>query len=48
MKTIGKKTIRVDGESLVKGKPVFADDIKLDNPLYINNLRIIVLPNNLY
>ena len=31
MKTIGKKTIRVDGESLVKGKPVFADDIKFLN-----------------
>ncbi len=39
MKTIGKKTIRVDGESLVKGKPVFADDIKLDNPLYIKILH---------
>ncbi|MFC1593671.1 xanthine dehydrogenase family protein molybdopterin-binding subunit, partial [Candidatus Neomarinimicrobiota bacterium] len=39
MKTIGKKTIRVDGESLVRGKPVFADDIKLDNPLYIKILH---------
>ena len=39
MKTIGKKTIRVDGHSLVKGKPVFADDIKLDNPLYIKILH---------
>ncbi len=42
MKTIGKKTIRVDGESLVKGKPVFADDIKLDNPLYIKILHSTV------
>jgi putative selenate reductase molybdopterin-binding subunit len=39
MKIIGKKTIRVDGESLVKGKPVFADDIMLDNPLYIKILH---------
>ncbi|NHZ86013.1 MAG: molybdopterin-dependent oxidoreductase [Planctomycetia bacterium] len=39
MKIIGKKTIRVDGQSLVKGKPVFADDIKLDNPLYIKILH---------
>ncbi len=39
MKKIGKKTIRVDGQSLVKGKPVFADDIKLDNPLYIKILH---------
>ena len=39
MRTIGKKTIRVDGHSLVKGKPVFADDIKLDNPLYIKILH---------
>lgn len=39
MKTIGKKTIRVDGESLVKGKPVFADDIQLDNLLHIKILH---------
>ncbi len=39
MKTIGKNTIRVDGQSLVKGKAVFADDIKLDNPLYIKILH---------
>jgi len=39
MKTIGKKTIRVDGKSLVNGKPVFADDIKLDNLLHIKILH---------
>jgi putative selenate reductase molybdopterin-binding subunit len=39
MKTIGKKTIRVDGESLVKGKPVFADDMQLNDMLYIKILH---------
>ncbi len=39
MKTIGKKTIRVDGESLVKGKPVFADDIQINDMLYIKILH---------
>ncbi|MEE8341681.1 MAG: molybdopterin cofactor-binding domain-containing protein, partial [Candidatus Neomarinimicrobiota bacterium] len=39
MKTIGKKTIRVDGQSLVRGKPVFADDIKLKDLLYIKILH---------
>lgn len=39
MKTIGKKTIRVDGQSLVRGKPVFADDIQINNLLYIKILH---------
>ncbi len=39
MKTIGKKTIRVDGQSLVRGKPVFADDIQLNNLLSIKILH---------
>ena len=39
MKTIGKKTIRVDGQSLVRGKPVFTDDIQLNDLLYIKILH---------
>ncbi|NHZ86440.1 MAG: molybdopterin-dependent oxidoreductase, partial [Planctomycetia bacterium] len=39
MKTIGKNTIRVDGQSLVKGKAVFADDIQLNDLLYIKILH---------
>lgn len=39
MKTIGKKTIRVDGQSLVRGKAVFADDIQINNLLYIKILH---------
>ncbi len=39
MKTIGKKTIRVDGQSLVRGKPVFADDIQINDLLYIKILH---------
>ena len=42
MKTIGKKTVRVDGKSLVKGKPVFADDIKIENLLHIKILHSTV------
>jgi putative selenate reductase molybdopterin-binding subunit len=39
MKTIGKKTNRVDGRSLVRGRPVFADDIKLNELLHIKILH---------
>ncbi len=42
MKTVGKKTVRVDGRSLVKGKPVFADDIRLDDLLHIKILHSTV------
>jgi len=42
MKIIGKKTVRVDGKSLVKGKPVFADDMKLDNLLHVKILHSTV------
>lgn len=37
-RVIGKKTIRVDGQSLVRGKPVFADDIQINDLLYIKIL----------
>lgn len=39
MRTIGKKTIRVDGQALAQGKPVFADDVQIDNLLYIKILH---------
>ena len=39
MKVIGKKTIRVDGRALVKGKPVFTDDVEIQNLLYLKVLR---------
>ena len=39
MKYIGKKTKRLDGVSLVKGKPVFADDVILPEMLYLKILH---------
>lgn len=39
MQHIGQKTRRVDGNALVKGKPVFADDISLPGMLYVKILR---------
>ncbi len=39
MKFIGKNIKRVDGVSLVKGKPVFADDIRKNDFLYLKVLR---------
>ncbi len=39
MKVIGKKTIRVDGRALVKGKPVFTDDVEIQNLLHLKVLR---------
>ena len=39
MKYIGKKTRRLDGIALVKGKPVFADDVVLPNMLYLKILH---------
>jgi len=38
VKTIGVKTARVDGMALATGKPVFADDIKLEHMLYVKLL----------
>ena len=39
MKTIGRKTPRVDGPALARGKPVFADDVYLPDLLYMKVLR---------
>ena len=39
MKYIGKKTMRVDGISLVKGRSVFADDVHLPDTLYLKILH---------
>jgi len=39
MKVVGKDTQRVDGKALVKGSPVFADDIKLSNLLHVKILH---------
>jgi len=39
MKVIGIDTPRVDGEALVRGNPVFADDIKLHNLLHVKILH---------
>ena len=39
MKTVGKKTKRVDGLALARGKPVFSDDIQLKNLLHIKILH---------
>ncbi len=39
MNAVGKRTIRVDGSALVKGKPVFADDIELRDCLHVKVLR---------
>ncbi len=38
MKIVGKPTNRVDGNALAKGKPVFADDIRLSDVLHIKIL----------
>lgn len=39
MKIVGKKTRRVDGLALAKGKPVFADDIPKKDFLYVKILH---------
>ncbi len=39
MKIIGKDTQRIDGESLVRGKPVFTDDMKLKDILQVKILH---------
>jgi len=39
LKQVGKQTRRVDGLALVKGKPVFADDMKLPDMLHLKVLR---------
>jgi len=39
MKVIGKDTKRVDGRSLVRGKPVFADDIQIKDMLQVKILH---------
>ena len=39
MKVIGKDTQRVDGQALVRGKPVFADDMQLKDVLYVKILH---------
>ena len=39
MKVIGKDTQRIDGQALVKGNPVFADDIKLNDLLHVKILH---------
>ncbi len=38
MKIVGKKTVRVDGKALARGKGVFADDIQLNDVLYLKLL----------
>lgn len=42
MKQIGKKTNRVDGKALARGKPVFADDLPLKDTLH---LKILYSPH---
>lgn len=39
MKVVGQDTQRVDGQALVKGKAVFADDIKLNDVLHVKILH---------
>ncbi len=39
MKIIGQDTKRVDGQALVRGNPVFADDITLKNVLHVKILH---------
>ena len=39
MRHIGKDTQRVDGRALVRGKPVFADDLQLENVLHVKILH---------
>ncbi len=39
MKNIGQDTRRVDGHALVKGRPVFADDIKIKDMLHVKLLH---------
>ncbi|MFB0515120.1 MAG: xanthine dehydrogenase family protein molybdopterin-binding subunit [Candidatus Neomarinimicrobiota bacterium] len=39
MKVVGQKTPRVDGPALVRGKPVFTDDLRLPGLLHLKILR---------
>lgn len=39
MKHIGQATDRVDGQALLRGKAVFADDIRLKDCLHLKVLR---------
>jgi len=39
MRVIGKDTRRVDGQGLVRGKPVFTDDVKLKDVLHVKILH---------
>ena len=39
MKTVGEKTARVDALALSRGKPVFTDDIKLNDVLHLKLLK---------
>ena len=39
MKIVGRDTQRVDGQALVKGQPVFADDINLKDQLHVKILH---------
>ena len=39
MRVVGQDTPRVDGHALVRGKPVFADDIQLQNVLHVKILH---------
>ncbi|NQV43059.1 MAG: molybdopterin-dependent oxidoreductase [Candidatus Marinimicrobia bacterium] len=47
MKVIGQDTPRVDGEALVRGNSVFADDIKLNNVLHVKILHSPVAHANI-
>lgn len=39
MKVVGKKTARIDGLELVRGRAVFTDDMRLEGMLYLKVLR---------
>ena len=47
MKVIGQDTQRVDGQALVRGNAVFADDIKLNNVLHVKILHSPVAHANI-
>ncbi len=47
MKVVGKDTQRVDGQALVRGNPVFADDIKLKDLLHVKILHSPVAHANI-